>query len=104
MTRQVEMTKINFKSSGEVAGWETNFTIDLDRLTPNEADHLLLLIDKANFFKLPSFIGQPVQYEFRYRITVETNARCHSVRFSESTMPESLRPLLEELSSLAVMV
>ena len=99
------MTKINFKSSGDVAGWETNFTVDLNKLTPNEADHLLLLVDKAHFFKLPrSFIGRPVENDFRYRITVETDSRCHSVRFSEATVPDALRPLLEELLSLAVVV
>ena len=99
------MTTVNFKCSGGLAGWETNFTIDLDRLTPNEADHLLLLIDKASFFKFPHlFIGRPFKKDFRYRITVNTDARCHSVRFSESTVPESLQPLLEELSSLAVVV
>ncbi len=88
-----------------MAGWETDFTIDLDQLTPNEADHLLLLIDKADFFKLPHYyIGRPGADEFRYRITVETETRSHSVRFGESTAPDSLRPLLEELSSLAIVV
>ncbi len=97
------MTTISFRRSGGMAGWGIDFTINLDRLTPHEADHLLLLIDKAEFFKLPHyFIGRPGADEFRYRITVETETGSHSVRFSESTVPESLRPLLDELSMLAI--
>ncbi|MEW5940843.1 MAG: protealysin inhibitor emfourin, partial [Chloroflexota bacterium] len=78
---------------------------DLDRLTAHEADHLLLLIDKARFFDLPTDCTAPSNAEeFAYEITVRTDTKRHTVCFSESAVPEALQPLFEELSTMAIVV
>ena len=96
------MTTINFKRTGGVLGREIDTDIDLDEIPEDESQELLRLITDTNFFKIPqNLIAQALHDEFEYTITVEAGNTHHTIHTSDSTAPESLRPLLEKLSRLA---
>lgn len=96
------MTKINFKRTGGIAGREVNTDIDLNELPAEESQALMRLITETNFFKIPqNLIGHVTPDEFEYTVTVEAGNTHHTIQTSDTNAPESLRPLLEELSRLA---
>lgn len=98
------MTKIFFERTGGFMGRKVSASIDLDDLPDEQADLLDDLLDKADFFDLPADLTQPaVPDAFTYNITVSSEERQHSVRCSDATAPDDLRPLLEELSRQARM-
>lgn len=45
--------------------------------------------------------GRPDPDEFQYVISLEIGSTQHTVRATDATMPESLRPLVEELVLLS---
>jgi hypothetical protein len=98
------MTKIFFERTGGFMGRKVTATIDLGDV-PNELAKLLDdLLNKANFFELPSDLTKPAMPDaFTYNITVSSEERQHSVRVSDTTAPDDLRPLLDELSKQARM-
>ncbi len=80
-------------------GLKAYLTLDLDDLPPDQAETLQRLLDEADFFNLPaSLSSRSAPDEFHYKITVELNTRSHAVQLNETAAPESLRPLLSELS------
>lgn len=96
------MTKINFKRTGGILGREINKDIELNELPADESQELMQLITETNFFKIPqNLIGHAVPDEYEYTITVEAGNTHHTIQTSDTTAPESLRPLLEKLSGLA---
>jgi len=96
------VTTINFKRSGGVLGREVETDINLDEIPEDESQELMRLIAETNFFKIPqNLIAQAIHDEFEYTITVEAGNTHHTIHTSDSTAPESLRPLLEKLSTLA---
>ena len=96
------MTKIKFERSGGLLGQSINLDLDLDSLPAQESQDLLQRIQKCDFFKLPeNLVTKSNPDEFQYAITVESGTAQHSVRTSDTSAPESLRPLIAELSSLA---
>ncbi len=97
------MTTITFERTGGVTGELINFQVDLDRLPAGEAQALLQMLQDADFFNIPENPTSPskARDEFRYTIIVEAGASAyHVVHTSDTTAPESLRPLIEELSKL----
>lgn len=79
-------------------------TIDLDDLPDDKAKIFNGLLDKADFFELPADLTQPAMPDaFTYNITVFSDEGQHSVRVSDTTASDDLRPLLEELSRQARM-
>ena len=55
----------------------------------------------AEFFKIPeNLIVKFNPDEYQYTITVDMGVIYHTVRTNDTTMPSSLRPLVEELSAL----
>jgi hypothetical protein len=89
---------VTFERSGGFAGLITTKTIETDKLPSADAQTLQRLIQSADFFKLPSTIdgsGQPDR--FQYQITVEDNNRHHSVEVGETSVPGTLRPLIDWL-------
>jgi len=95
------MTTISFKRSGGFIGQGIRVRVELAQLPADEARRLAHLIEQAQFFHLPeNFIIKFNPEEFQYTITVETNTACHTVRANDSTLPASLRPLVDELSAL----
>jgi len=98
------MTKIFFERTGGFMGRKVNATIDLDDLPDEQAELLDDLLDDADFFELPADLTRPTMPDaFTYNITVSSEERQHSVRVSDATAPDDLRPLLEELSRQARM-
>ena len=98
------MTKIFFERTGGFMGRKVSLTIDLDDLPAEQVDLLDELLDEADFFELPSDLTKSVMPDaFTYNITVSSETRQHSVRVGDATIPDDLRPLLEELSRQARM-
>ena len=85
-------------------GRKVSATIDLDDLPDEQAELLDDLLDEADFFELPDDLTKPaIPDAFTYNITVFNDDKQHSVRVSDATAPDDLRPLLDELSKQARM-
>ena len=98
------MTKISFERTGGFMGRKVSATIDLDDLPDEQAELLGDLLDEADFFELPDDLTKPaIPDAFTYNITVFNADKQHSVRVSDATAPDDLRPLLDELSKQARM-
>ncbi len=99
------MTKIKFERTGGVVGQNINLDLDLDSLPASESQHLLRLIQESDFFNLPeNLVATSTLDEFRYAIEVEAGSAQHRVRTNDTGAPESLRPLLSDLSALAMVI
>jgi hypothetical protein len=98
------MTKILFERTGGFMGRKVSATIDLNDLSADQAELLDDLLDDADFFELPADLTTPAMPDaFTYNITVFSDEGQHSVRVSDTTAPDNLRPLLDELSKQARM-
>jgi emfourin len=96
------MTRINFKRTGGVLGRETDSDFDLNEMPDDESQELQRLILDSNFFNIPqNMIGTATPDEYEYTVTVDAGNSHHTIHTSDSTASESLRPLLEKLSTLA---
>ena len=94
------MTTIYFKRSGGFVGQGMRVQVDLNQIPAEQARDLTRLIEQAEFFSLPeNFIVKFNPDEYQYTITVDTPEMTHTVRANDSTMPASLRPLVDQLSS-----
>jgi len=95
------MTTITFKRSGGFVGTGMRFQLDLSQLPGNNVQVLIRLIEQARFFNLPeNLIVKFNPDEYQYTITVDAGVIYHTVRTNDTTMPVSLRPLVDELSLL----
>lgn len=94
--------RIALERSGGFAGMLTSVSIDTTKLAPPEANQVKSLVEEAEFFQLPEAItpAAPVD-RFQYHLTVSDKKRQHSVVVSESTMPGSLKPLVDWLMETA---
>lgn len=93
------MRQIKFERSGGLLGRPAILTLDLEGLPADQARRLADLLDESGFFQLPpKSPGRPSPDEYHYRISVDFEERSHTVEISDTTAPEKLRPLLEELS------
>ena len=94
------MTTITFKRSGGFIGKGMKYELDLNQLSQNDARSFIRLIQQAEFFNIPeNLIVKFNPDEYQYTITVDAEVLCHTVRTNDTTMPASLRPLVEELSA-----
>jgi hypothetical protein len=94
--------RIIFTRSGGLMGLKSNLTLDLDEMPLDQAKTLRRLLDEAHFFTLTENPPtQPVPDGFQYTITVESDTGTRTIRTSDTTAPEELRPLLQELSQRA---
>jgi Emfourin len=98
-----KLAKIIFeRSSGLLLGQTINNTLDLDSLPASESEHLIHLIQEADFFHIPeNLTSQSAADEVFYSITVEAGATRHRVRVSNTSVPEPLMPLVNELAAIA---
>ena len=95
------MTTISFKRCGGFVGTGMRYELHLDEMPGNDARTLLHLIQQAEFFNIPeNLIVKFNPDEYQYTITVDAGVICHTVRTNDTTMPASLRPLVDELSAL----
>lgn len=98
------MTKIFFERSGGFMGRKVTANFDLHELPEDQAEALEEMLDEADFFELPADLTRPPMPDaFTYTITVHREVRQHSIRVSDATAPDDLRPLLEELNKQARM-
>jgi hypothetical protein len=101
-TGKVHMTMINFKRTGGTMGKETTMNFDLDGMPGSVARRLQSLLTDSNFFDVPVINDlRAGPDEFQYDITVIAGNSIHTVHVSDTSMPQSLRPLIEELTELA---
>ena len=96
--------KIQFTRSGGFAApaMKQSVTVDTNNLSEAEANELKSLVAQAN---LPALSGESEATsrpdEFHYRISIEDEGGSQSVRASDSSMPETLGPLIDWLSGKA---
>jgi len=96
------MTRILFRKSGGILGQESETDIDLNKLPDSTSQELMQLLAESNFFKIPqNLIDHSTPDEYEYTVTVEADNTHHTVHATESSASESLRLLLDKLSSLA---
>jgi emfourin len=96
------MTMINFKRSGGTMDRELTMDFDLNNMPASESRRLHNLINESKFFDVPvvnDLRTSPDEYE--YTITVVAGNSIHTVHVSDTSMPPSLRPLVEDLTEIA---
>jgi hypothetical protein len=96
------MTMINFRRSGGAMGSEMAMDFDLGSIPEPAAQRLHNLLNESKFFEIPmvnDLVTGPDEHA--YTITVVAGNSLHTVHASDSSMPKSLRPLVEELTNLA---
>jgi len=97
------MSKIIFERSDGLSGQDISLDLDLSMLPASEALSLIHQIQKSDFFELPmDNVGNAATDEFVYTITAEIGSARHTVRTTATKAPEALRPMLNLLSSIAV--
>ena len=97
-----QMMQIVFERTGGFMGRKVSLSLNLDELPADQSETLRRLVDESDFFDLKVLQKKtsPLD-EFHYTITVTTKTIQHTIRTSDSTMPESLSPLLKELLALS---
>jgi len=83
-------------------GREVAMNVDLGSMPASAAKRLDGLLTSSNFFEVPlvdNLLAGPDEYQ--YDITVVAGNSIHTIHVSDTSMPESLRPLVEELTELA---
>ena len=94
--------RIQFEQTGGFMGRTVDLDLDLDELPEDQAEQIRGLVDGANFIHLDEDLSErPTPDAFSYRITVETDRESHTVRVGDASAPDSLRPLIQELSRRA---
>lgn len=95
------MTMINFNRTGGDMSKEMTMDFDLSSMPASVGQRLHNLLTGSSFFEIPSIdlvLSNPDEYE--YTITVVAGNSIHTVKVSDTAMPHSLRPLIEELTEL----
>ena len=83
-------------------GREMAVDLNLNEMPANISQRLQNLITESNFFATPVLneaFSRPD--EFEYTVSIDAGNSMHTVRTTDSSMPESLRPLIEDLTELA---
>ena len=90
--------KITFERTGGFMGRKISLSLNVDELSPEHSATLRRLVDESGFFGLEVSLKKtsPLD-EFHYAITVTTKTVQHTVRTGDSSIPETLRPLVNEL-------
>ena len=91
---------IYFERSGGFAGMTSSIEIDSDSLSTDEAEKLARLIDDSDFFEIGSEDVEKgnLPDQFQYKLTIEKNGREQTLELTDSSIPDSLRPLIQYLS------
>ncbi len=95
---------IDFSRTGGFAGMRLSCSVDTDKLPEEQSSELDKLVGDAAFFELPEKLlpekTQPDRFE--YHVSVDAGEKSHSVTVSDAAAPDSLRPLLNYLTTLAI--
>lgn len=81
---------------------EMTMNFDLGNMPGSVAQRLQNLLTESDFFEVPlvnDLHTEPDEYQ--YDITVVAGNSIHTIHVSDTSMPHSLRPLVEELTELA---
>jgi Emfourin len=94
--------KIQMERSGGFTGILFRSSIDTDLLDPKERKALLELVESARFFDLPARFPavKAGADRFNYKLTIEAKDQSHTVEFNEANIPESLSPLVKQVTLL----
>ena len=77
-------------------------SFDLDSMPGSVARRLQNLLTDSNFFEVPVVNDlRAAPDEYQYDITVVAGNSIHTVHVTDTSMPQSVRPLVEELTELA---
>ncbi len=91
--------KINLKRTGGFTGIPLSVSVDTDELEEEERETLLALVASSQFFSLPEKIPSSSSGadRFQYRITIESSGQSHTVEAGESSIQDTLQPLIRHL-------
>jgi len=96
------MTRIIFEQTGGVMGRRVSLSLNLDDLPQADSKSLKKLLDEADVFSLAdSPASDSARDVIHYLIRIEADDGIHTLRTSDTSMPDRLRPLVQELSRLA---
>src|SRR5436190_21916296 len=91
--------RVTLQRSGGFANQPLNLTLDSDQLSPEQAQTLRELVDRAHFFDQPAEIRASRGADlFQYDLTIEDGGRQHSIRLDDGTGPEALQDLIDWLT------
>ena len=97
--------KVLYEQKGGLLGATVSSSADTNLLSSKEKQEIEDMVRSAKFFDLPSKSLPPnpgaADY-YRYKITVETEERNHTVETTDLTMPAELRPLIKYFRKKAV--
>lgn len=83
-------------------GRELSMDFDLNNMPASEAQRLHNLLNESKFFEIPTVHElQANPDEYQYDLSVVAGNSIHTVHATESSMPPSIQPLLEELTEMA---
>ena len=83
-------------------GREMAMDFDLSSMPGSVAQRLQGLLTESHFFDVPVVNDlRSAPDEYQYDITVVAGNSIHTIHVSDTSMPYSLRPLVEELTELA---
>jgi hypothetical protein len=91
---------IHLIRSGGFGGMRREVRVETQSLPREVREPLEGLVQDSGFFSLPGKFPKPgkgADY-FTYSITVDDGKRVHTVQVSEPSLPDSLRPLVREVS------
>lgn len=97
--------KINLERSGGILGSVFSRTIDTEILPKPQATKLDRLLQRSDFFNLPSDTSRLANTKgaadyYTYNITVEKGKKKHSVKFTDLAMTKELNELVKSVSKL----
>lgn len=91
--------KISFQRTGGFTGIPLAINVDVDSLPDPDAASLRQLISDADFFELTeSHLEKQVPDGFQYAITVEDKGQKRTIEATDTSIPDKLRPLVNDLS------
>ena len=93
--------KIKFVQSGGFAGLTKEAEIDTDIEPEEEANFHQKAIEDSDFFNLQSQDSEPKPDVEQIFISVEKEGTKHMVQLDSLTIPENLKPLVEDLKKRA---
>jgi hypothetical protein len=96
--------QIEFVRTGGFAGMRLAASIDTQQLEAEQASTLDKMITEAGFFELPEQIkpASPGPDRFEYQVVISSGGMKHSINVSDAVMPDSLRPLIDLITRLAM--
>lgn len=96
--------RIDFTRTGGFAGIQLTTSVETTQLPPDQAATLDKLISDAGFFDLPERLmpAKPGPDRFEYQVTLTSAQQTHTVVVNDAAAPATLKPLLNYLTTMAM--